>query len=147
VAAAQVETWRANLEAIQVKLDKSIITAPLDGTVLFRSIEPGEVVQPGAPIMVLAKLQDLTITVYVQENRYGLVSLGDEASVQIDSYPGETFTATVIRIADEAEFTPRNVQTAEGRQTTVFAIKLVVDDPDSRLKPGMPADVYFEGNK
>jgi HlyD family secretion protein len=147
IAAAQVDTARANLEAVEVKLDKLVITAPLDGSVLFRSIEPGEVAQPGAPLMVLAKLEDLTITVYIQENRYGLVSLGDQATVKIDSFPGESFTAVVIRIADEAEFTPRNVQTAEGRQTTVFAIKLVVDDPQGKLKPGMPADVYFEDSK
>jgi hypothetical protein len=60
-----------------------------------------------------------------------------------DSFPGETFTATIIHIADQAEFTPRNVQTIEGRTSTVFAIKLQVQDPGRKLKPGMPADVVF----
>ena len=62
----------------------------------------------------------------------------------VDSYPGVTFPATVVTIADQAEFTPRNVQTAEGRRTTVYAIKLDVSNPDGQLKPGMPADVSFE---
>jgi HlyD family secretion protein len=65
------------------------------------------------------------------------------AVVNIDSFPGESFSGRVIRIADRAEYTPRNVQTAEGRSTTVFAVELSVDDPDGKLKPGMPADVEF----
>ena len=64
--------------------------------------------------------------------------------MKVDSFPNETFTAKVTRIADQAEFTPRNVQTAEGRATTVFAVKLAVDNAGGKLKPGMPADVYFE---
>jgi HlyD family secretion protein len=61
----------------------------------------------------------------------------------VDSFPGMQFNAQVTYIADQAEFTPRNVQTAEGRSATVFAIKLTVADPEGRLKPGMPADVIF----
>jgi len=64
--------------------------------------------------------------------------------VKVDSYPQEAFTATVIRVADQAEFTPRNVQTVEGRRTTVYALKLSVPNPEGKLKPGMPADVTFE---
>lgn len=60
-----------------------------------------------------------------------------------DSHPGESFEAVVTRIADRAEFTPRNVQTEEDRRSTVYAIVLRVDDPDGKLKPGMPADVTF----
>jgi hypothetical protein len=62
----------------------------------------------------------------------------------VDSYPGVSFDATVVHIADQAEFTPRNVQTVEGRRTTVYAIKLDVANPEGQLKPGMPADVSFE---
>jgi HlyD family secretion protein len=62
----------------------------------------------------------------------------------VDAYPGVTFTTTVVHIADQAEFTPRNVQTVEGRRTTVYAIKLDVPNPDDKLKPGMPADVSFD---
>jgi len=91
----------------------------------------------------LGLLDQLTITVYVPEDRYGGISLGNLAAVNIDAFPGVSFTATVIRIADQAEYTPRNVQTAEGRRTTVFAIELSVEDPDRKLKPGMPADVIF----
>ncbi len=81
---------------------------------------------------------------YIPEDRYGNVRLGQMARVSVDSFPGQEFNATVARIADQAEFTPRNVQTQEGRRTTVFALELIVDDPDGRLKPGMPADVTFD---
>lgn len=142
-AEAQVSVAEANLAAIEVQLGKLVIKAPLDSIVLFRSVEPGEVVQPISPLMTLAKVNDLTITVYILEDRYGEVTVGDEALVAVDSFPGVTFNARVIRIADQAEYTPRNVQTAEGRRSTVFAVKLVVEDPNGKLKPGMPADVTF----
>jgi hypothetical protein len=92
----------------------------------------------------MADLSGITITVYVPEDRYGQISLGQTAQVSVDSFPGEAFNAEVIHIADEAEFTPRNVQTVEGRSSTVYAIKLKVTDSESKLKIGMPADVVFE---
>jgi multidrug resistance efflux pump len=107
-------------------------------------VEAGEVVAPGAPLLTLGRLDDLTITVYIPEDRYGNIRLGQTARVSVDSFPGQEFSATVARIANQAEFTPRNVQTQEGRRTTVFAVELIVDDPESRLKPGMPADVAFD---
>jgi HlyD family secretion protein len=144
VALAQVETAQAALSVIQIQLDKLVLTAPVGGIVLYRSVEAGEVVLPGRSAVTIGNLDNLTITVYVPEDRYGQIRLGDQALVAIDSFPGEAFTGTVIRIADQAEYTPRNVQTAEGRSTTVFAVDLSVDDPSGKLKPGMPADVNFD---
>ena len=143
VAQAAVESAQATVNVTLAQLEKLTLTAPVDGKVLYRAVEPGEVVQPGVPLLTLARLEDLSITVYVPEDRYGEVSLGDEVAVTVDSFPGITFSAIVTRIADEAEFTPRNVQTAEGRRSTVFAVELSVSDPDGKLKPGMPADVAF----
>jgi HlyD family secretion protein len=142
-AALVVSQASVSLELINVQIAKLTIIAPVDGTILTSTIQPGEIVAPGASAMTLGRLDDLTITVYVPEDRYGELSLGQSASMTVDSFPGETFSATVIHIADQAEFTPRNVQTAEGRTSTVFAIKLQVQDPSARLKPGMPADVAF----
>lgn len=143
VAQAAVESAQATVNVTLAQLEKLTLTAPVDGKVLYRAVEPGEVVQPGVPLLTLARLEDLSITVYVPEDRYGEVSLGDEVAVTVDSFPSVVFDATVTRIADEAEFTPRNVQTAEGRRSTVFAVELSVSDPDGKLKPGMPADVAF----
>jgi multidrug resistance efflux pump len=94
--------------------------------------------------LTIGDLDELHITVYVPEDRYGEIQLGDKALVSVDSFPDETFDAVVVRIADRAEFTPRNVQTEEDRRTTVYAVELLVEAPLGKLKPGMPADVVFE---
>jgi HlyD family secretion protein len=134
---------QANLDLLDAQLAKLTVYAPMDGVILTRSVEPGEFVQPGGAALTMGNLSELTITVYVPEDRYGQIRLGEKANVRVDSFPELTFTAEVTHIADQAEFTPRNVQTAEGRSSTVYAIKLSVTDPQGKLKPGMPADVVF----
>ena len=134
---------QASLALLDTQIAKLTVTAPSAGVILTRSVEPGEVIPAGAAAFTLGRLDNLTITVFIPEDRYGEVKLGQSVSVSVDSYPGETFAATVVLIADQAEFTPRNVQTVSGRKSTVFAIKLQLQDPNGKLKPGMPADVSF----
>ncbi len=154
---AQIILTKSNLETAQkaiqqaqlaldlanLQLDKLTMYAPIAGTVLTRTIEKGEILQAGLTAMTIGILDDLTITVYISENLYGQIKLGDQAKLSFDSFPDVVFSGEVIRIADQAEFTPRNVQTKEERQNTVYAVKLTVDDPDHQLIPGMPADVVF----
>lgn len=145
LAKAQVEVAQAALKAIQVQLAKLALASPVDGFVLYRSVEAGEVVMAGAPLLTIGRLDELKLIVYIPEERYGAIRLEQTARVTVDSFPGETFQARVVRIADKAEFTPRNVQTEAGRRTTVFAIELALQNPQGKLKPGMPADVEFGG--
>jgi len=133
----------STVELIQIQLDQLTVVAPISGVVLIRNIEPGELTQPGMTVMTIGQLDKLSITVYVPEDQYGEIKLGDPAVVSVDSFPDELFNAVVTRIADQAEYTPRNVQTQEDRKTTVFAVELSVDDLSGKLKPGMPADVSF----
>ena len=143
VAQAQADQSAAAIDVLKVQIDRLTLKAPLTGVVLKRSIEPGEVVMPGASLITIGDLTNLYIIVYVSESRYGEVKLGQSVQIKVDSFPGQTFTGTVSHIADQAEFTPRNVQTAEGRATTVFAVRVDVTNVDGKLKPGMPADVTF----
>jgi len=138
-----VSQAQANLDLLDAQIAKLTVYAPAEGTLLTRNVEPGEFVQPGATALTLADLSNLIITVYVPEDRYGQIRLGQQAQVTVDSFPGMTFQAEVIHIADQAEYTPRNVQTVEGRSSTVYAIKLRVVDTEGKLKIGMPADVNF----
>lgn len=138
-----VDQAQANLELLDTQISKLVVYAPMDGVILVRNVEPGEFVQPGSTALSMADLNNLTITVYVPEDRYGQISLGQQAEVTVDSFPGTTFSAEVTYISDQAEFTPRNVQTVEGRSSTVYAVKLKVTDPEGKLKIGMPADVSF----
>ena len=138
-----VDQAQAQLDLIDAQIAKLTVYAPADGTILERDIEPGEMALAGSTALVIGELNKLTITVYVAEDRYGDVRLGQKVQFTVNSFPGKTFTGSVTRIADQAEFTPRNVQTAEGRATTVFAVEITVDNPTADLKPGMPADVTF----
>ena len=142
-AAGQVAAALANINLLDTQISRLTIKAPADGVVFSRAVEPGEVALPGGTLAVLADLGHLSVTVYLPEDRYGEVKLGDAARVSVDSFPGQVFQGTVQHIADRAEFTPRNVQTPAGRRTTVFGVKLAVENPESKLKPGMPADVVF----
>ena len=81
---------------------------------------------------------------FIPENQYGQIKLGQKASITVDSYPGRTFNGSVDYISDQAEFTPRNVQTIESRSSTVYKVELTIDNPGGELKPGMPADAVFE---
>ena len=134
---------QANLELLDAQRNKLTVYAPMDGVILTRSIEPGEFIQPGLAALTMGNINALTITVYVPEDRYGQIYLGQKASVVVDSFPSQQFNAQVGYISNQAEFTPRNVQTVEGRASTVYAVKLTVVDPQGKLKPGMPADVTF----
>ncbi len=125
LAAARAQT-EAQLKSIDLQLEKLVVRAPEDGVVLTRSVQAGEVAQAGMAAITLGKLNDLKVTVYIAEDHYGQLSLGDHASLSVDSYPGQTFDAVVTRISDQAEYTPRNVQTKEVRQTTVYGVELSI---------------------
>ena len=82
-------------------------------------------------------------TVYLPEDRFGLVSPGQTASVRVDTYPDRLFEGTVSQVADQAEFTPSNIQTKDDRVRLVYAVTISLDNADLALKPGMIADVLF----
>jgi HlyD family secretion protein len=138
-----IQTAQANLDLLDAQIGKMTVKSPVDGVVITRNAEPGSVVNAGAALLTLGRLDELTITVYVPEDRLGEVMVGQTANVTVDSFPGVVFKATVSNISDQAEFTPRNVQTVSGRKNTVFAVKLNLNDTSKKLKPGMPADVTF----
>jgi multidrug efflux pump subunit AcrA (membrane-fusion protein) len=141
--AAQVQIARAALEALLVQLDKFTLQAPISGLVLERPAHVGEVALPGAPLVTLANLDRLTLTIYVPEDQLGKVQIGQGVSVTVDAYPDRTFEGMVTFISDQAEFTPKNIQTREERVNMVFAVRVELENPDHALKPGMPADAVI----
>jgi multidrug resistance efflux pump len=139
-ARAQAEV---DLQTLDLQLGKLTVHSPSAGMVLTRSVEPGEVVAAGATVMEIGTLDQVTLTVYIPENQYGDIHLAQKATVAVDSFPGKTFNGSVTYISDQAEFTPRNVQTVESRSTTVYKIEITLPNPAYDLKPGMPADATF----
>ena len=130
----------AQLEEAQANLDERLILAPENGTVISRTAEVGDVVSPGSPIFQVVDMKRLYLKVYIPERDIAKLRLGDRGDVFVDAFPGRGFIARVSRISDQAEFTPKNVETAEERLKLVFGVELTLVNADGLLKPGMPAD-------
>jgi HlyD family secretion protein len=145
-AEANLLQAQAALHLVELQIEKTSVTAPLSGVVLSLNVDAGELVGAGMVTMTIAQLDQVTLTVYIPEDVYGQINLGDQALVMVDSFSEKTYPAFVIHISDQAEFTPRNVQTVEGRTSTVYAVKLMLENSQLELKPGMPADVTFSQN-
>jgi HlyD family secretion protein len=133
----------AALETVNIQLDKTQVSSPITGLVLSQNLEIGELVGAGGTVMTIGNIDAVSLTVYVPEDKYGLVNLEQEVVVRVDSFPNKTYMGSVRYISDSAEFTPSNVQTVEGRKTTVFAVEIIIENTHHDLKPGMPADVTF----
>jgi HlyD family secretion protein len=140
-ARAQVEAAEAAAATARVRVEDLALTAPLDAVVLKKPMEAGEQALPGLPVVTLADLARLWVRIYVAEPDVGRVRLGQPARIRVDSFPDRAFAGKVIEVAEQAEFTPRMVQTQRERVFLVFAVKVAVQDPQGLLHPGMPADV------
>ena len=139
-ARAAIQMAMASRAVARANAADTRIVAPFAGTVLKRLVERGEMVAPGTPLVTLVDLGRLHAKVYVAEAELGKVKLGDAARVWTDAVPGRAFAARVVEVAQQAEFTPRDVHTRDERTKLVFAVKLAIDNPDGVLKPGMPVD-------
>lgn len=132
---------RKNLAQQEEIIQSLTITSPLDGVVLTRPVELGERVNPQSMLFTLVSLQRLYLKTYVPEPLIGKVALGQKAQVWVDAYPDRPFAARVSRVSQQAEFTPKNVETRAERVKQVFGVELWFDDnPGGVLKPGMPGD-------
>lgn len=143
LARAQLRQAQAALALVEAQGSQLTLVSPITGTVSTRSAQVGETAAPGVPILTLITLDPVTLVLYIPENRIGEVRVGQTVEVTVDSFPGRVFTGTVATIGTKAEFTPRNVQTREERVNLVFAVKVVIPNPDRALKPGMPADAVL----
>ncbi len=132
-AEGQLAEVRANLAECQ-------IVAPTDGTILSRPVEIGDVVSPGSPVFAMVDMSRLYVKLYIPEPDIPKLKLGDPAEIFVDAFPHRSFAARISKIRDQAEFTPKNVETAEERLKLVFGVELRFVSPDPLLKPGMPAD-------
>lgn len=142
-ARAAVDAARAELDQFEDRISRAEIRSPIDGVLLDRFFLPGELVMPGWPIATVADLDQLEVSVYLPEADLGWANVGDPVQVRVDAYPERSFNGLVIYISDQAEFTPRNVQTPEERVILVYEVQVLVLNPGRALKPGLPADVTF----
>lgn len=142
IATAQqdVRNAEANQAQIQANLNYLIIKSPLAGSVITKTVEPGEVVAAGAPLLTLVNLNRLYLRGFIPEGQIGKVKLGQQGLVYLDSFPKQPLAATVTRVDPSASFTPKNIYFKKDRVTQVFGVELTLKDPQGLAKPGMPAD-------
>ena len=143
VAQATVHQAEAEANVLRKKIERSTLVSPIDGVVVARAANIGELAAPAATLLTLANLSQVTLEIYVPEGHIGNVRLGQPVQITVDSFPGRTFAGEVAQVSDKPEFTPRNVATAEERLNTFYAVEIRLDNPDGALKPGMPADATF----
>ncbi|MBI4609757.1 MAG: efflux RND transporter periplasmic adaptor subunit [Candidatus Rokubacteria bacterium] len=139
-ARAQVRQAQAALSLALSRLQETEIASPITGVVLRKNLEVGETANPGVAILTLVDPNDLWLRAYVPEADIGRIKVGQAARIKIDAFRDRVFSGTIVEIASEAEFTPKNVQTRKERVNLVFRIKIEVSNPEGILKPGMPAD-------
>jgi HlyD family secretion protein len=134
---------KAGYEQINAAIDNAVIASPIDGVVLEKNLETGEIAFPGTPVLTVADIKDTWIKIYVNEKELGRVKLGQKAEITVDAFPDRKFKGTVVSISNKAEFTPKTIQTKDERVKLMFAVKISVPNQEQSLKPGMPADAYI----
>ena len=129
---------------VREQLGRCYIKSPAKGTILEKYAEAGEITAAGKPLVKIADLDNMELRVYISGSQLGQVKLGQECNIRIDR--GEKdyteFKGSVIHISDNAEFTPKIIQTKEERVNMVYAVKILVEN-DGTLKNGMPAEAFF----
>ena len=139
-AQAQVKEAASTIEVINTQIEYSNLYAPISGVVLVKNTEAGEFIVPGGAVATLGDVAKPWLKAYINEPDLGKVKPGQKVSVTTDSYPKKVYPGKIIFISSEAEFTPKNVQTAKERVKLVYRIKVNLENPHGELKPGMPAD-------
>lgn len=137
---AEIEQARASLAVIETQIAEASATSPIDGVVLTKSAEAGEVLAAGVGIATIGDLQSPWLRGYISQQQQGRLQIGSSVKVRVDSYPGRTFDGRLSFLASEAEFTPKQIQTAEERTKLVYRVKVLLANPDGALKLNMPAE-------
>jgi HlyD family secretion protein len=140
VAQAKLQGAQRALELAEIRLSHADLKSPIDGFVTVKSADVGEVLQAGSPVYTVVDLNDIWLTAYVNETDLGRVKLNQPVDVKTDTYPDRTYKGRISFISQEAEFTPKQIQTTEERVKLVYRIKVDLANPNLELKPGMPAD-------
>jgi HlyD family secretion protein len=146
IAAAeyQLEALKNNLSLLHVRLEDIKLFAPARGIIQSRVLEAGEMAGPARPVFILALTDPKWVRGYVPEPMLGLIDLGMKARIMSDSFPGRPMQGWVGYISPVAEFTPRVVQTEELRTKLVYETRIFVEDPQDRLRQGMPVTVLVD---
>lgn len=141
---AAVDIVAQSVKAAELTLSKLTIKSPVGGQVLYQHVTLGQVVNPGTTLVTILDPEELWIKVFIPEAKLNQVKVGGTVLIAVGSYPDKTFKGQIQYVSNQAEFTPKNVQTKEERATTVYAVKISITEGKDQLKTGMPADVTLQ---
>lgn len=143
-----IEAARAEVEGQQRKLDtlmkqraETDVVSTVSGVVQSFALRPGDIVAPNQTVAEILESSQLWVRVYVPETELGLAAVGQPVRIRVDTFPNQTFAGHIASVSTQGEYTPRNVQTRAQRAEEVFGVKVLVDDPNPKLKAGMAASV------
>ena len=150
-AQQMLEKAKAAFKSAQADVEDSKVYSPIDGVVMNKIVEPGEVISGGTPLVTIVNMDSLYLRVYVPTSIQGKLRLGNPAVILPDSFDGKEgrekreFEGYVYKISEKAEFTPKNVETKEQRAKLVFSVKIKIkNNKDHLLKPGMPCEATID---
>ena len=139
-AKAEVQGAQAQVGLLDARLEELVAVSPIEGIVLVKAAEVGEVLAAGVPVVEIGDLDHPWLRAYIGEKDLGRVKLGTPVKITTDSFPGKIYPGRVSFISSEAEFTPKQIQTSSERVKLVYRIKIEVSNPDHELKLNMPSD-------
>ncbi len=142
-AQADLDAAIAQLDQAKLMLLRCDIKAPASGVLSILNITKGDMVNTGGFVATVLDPNDIWLYVYVPQSKLRYVTVGQQIQLKTSAYPGENFAGTVVSIATEAEFTPKNTQTNEAKENTVFKVKIKLSDSAHKLRAGMTMDAAF----
>jgi HlyD family secretion protein len=142
-AGAQIQASKAALDLAEIQMKRTRLTAPYDGTIVSRNVEPGYVVSPARQVFTLSDLSSVKLKIFVGETEIGKVKPGQKADVKVDTFPKKVYKGFVSYISPEGEFTPKIIQTQKERVKLVYLVQVTIPNPEHELKTGMPADAWL----
>ncbi len=140
---AQVRAAQAALDFADIQLNRTKLSAPYDGVIISRNVEPGYVVSPTRQVFTLSDLTTVKLKIFVGETEIGKVKPGQPVDVKVDTFPDKVYKGYVSYISPEGEFTPKIIQTHKERVKLVYLVQVTIPNPEHELKTGMPADAWL----
>ena len=144
IVMAEMDVLKSEIKQITNQINKCKIFSPINGTIIEKYKEQGEIIAPGHPVFKVTDLKEMELKVYVDGSQLTNIRIGDTVTVKIDdrNKAAQSLNGIVSWISSEVEFTPKTIQTKEERVNMVYAVKILVNN-DGRIKIGMPGEVYF----
>jgi HlyD family secretion protein len=142
-AEADLEQSQAALEQAKLTLEKYKVKAPMDGTLITKNAELGELINTGASAGTVSDLGNLWMYVYIQQKYLNRIALDQELYLRVKALDGSLVKGKIVFISGSAEFTPKNAETDEARENTVFKVKIKILERVDELRPGMTADAII----